>query len=135
MIGKAAASANIIISTAQGIASAFALGPILGPILAPLVAVAGFAQLAAVNGVQLAEGGIVKATEGGMRATIGEGGRDEAVIPLDKAGAMGTTINIHAYGGLLGNTQEAREFALAVDKELLKLRQGNESQAFDSSIT
>jgi len=134
-IGKAAAIANIMINTAQGAMAAYSLGPILGSILAPLVIAAGAMQIAKVSGVQLAEGGIVKAREGGIQATIGEGGRDEAVIPLDRAGGMGTTVNIYSYGGLLGNTQEAREFALAVDKELLKLRQGNESQAFDSSIT
>jgi len=134
-VGKAAAIANIMINTAQGAMAAYSLGPILGSILAPLVIAAGAMQIAKVSGVQLAEGGIVKAREGGIQATIGEGGRDEAVIPLDRAGGMGTTVNIYSYGGLLGNTQEAREFALAVDKELLKLRQGNESQAFDSSIT
>jgi uncharacterized protein YwgA len=134
-VAKAAAIANIIISTAQGAAAAMSLGPILGPILMPIVVAAGAMQIAKVSGVALAEGGIVKAREGGIQATIGEGGRDEAVIPLDKAGNMGgNTINIINYGGLLGSPSEAHEFAVAVDRELLKLRQGNESQAFDSSL-
>jgi len=135
-IGRAAASANIIMSTAQGVAKAFSLGPILGPILAPIVAVAGAAQLAQVNGVQLAEGGIVKASNGGTQATIGEGGRDEAVIPLEKGGGgLGNQITINAYGGMLGTESEAREFALVIDKELMKLRQNKESVAFDSDLT
>jgi len=47
---------------------------------------------------RLANGGIVKARPGGMLATIGEGGQDEAVIPLDRmkdfgGGGKGITIN------------------------------------------
>jgi len=37
----------------------------------------------------LAQGGIVPATPGGRLAVLGEGGRDEAVIPLDRAGGIG----------------------------------------------
>lgn len=59
ILGKAAATANIIVNTAVGISEAWKLGPILGPILAPLVALAGAVQLATVAGVQFAEGGIV----------------------------------------------------------------------------
>ena len=43
---------------------------------------------------RLAEGGIVKARPGGIIANIGEGGQDEAVIPLNKMGKMGNTYNI-----------------------------------------
>jgi hypothetical protein len=45
----------------------------------------------------LANGGIVKASPGGTLALIGEGGKDEAVIPLDRMGSMGgnnITINV-----------------------------------------
>ena len=38
---------------------------------------------------RLAEGGIIKARPGGVLANIGEGGEDEAVIPLSKMGKMG----------------------------------------------
>jgi hypothetical protein len=37
----------------------------------------------------LADGGIIKASTGGTLALIGEGGQDEAVIPLSKMGNMG----------------------------------------------
>ena len=37
---------------------------------------------AALSGVKLADGGIVMPTPGGTRATIGEAGQPEAVIPL-----------------------------------------------------
>jgi hypothetical protein len=38
---------------------------------------------AAIGSIKLAEGGIVMPQSGGVQATIGEGGRAEAVIPLD----------------------------------------------------
>jgi hypothetical protein len=47
----------------------------------------------------LANGGIVKASPGGTLALIGEGGRDEAVIPLDRAGGMGNNVTINVNGG------------------------------------
>lgn len=48
----------------------------------------------------MAAGGIVKASPGGTLALIGEGGRDEAVIPLDRAGGIGggNTIHVHVQG-------------------------------------
>ena len=53
---------------------------------------------------RLAEGGIIKARPGGMLATIGEGGQDEAVIPLNRmkdfgGGGKGITIN---FSGVFG---------------------------------
>lgn len=140
-IGKAAAIAHIGINTAQATMAAFKWGtemggPVLGGSLALPIAAYGGEQIAAASGIELAEGGIVKATPGGVMARIGEGGRDEAVIPLDKAGGMmgGGKISITVNGGFLGNDFQAKEFALALDKELLKLRQSNESLAFDRGI-
>ncbi len=140
-IGKAAAIAHIGINTAQATMAAFRWGtelggPILGSGLALPIAAYGAEQIATASGIELAEGGIVKATPGGVMAKIGEGGRDEAVIPLDKAGGMmgGSKISITVNGGFLGNDLQAKEFALALDKELLKLRQSNESLAFERGI-
>lgn len=141
-IGKAAAIAQITISTIQATVDAFRFGntlggPVAGGILAGPLAFWGAEQVASVAGVQLAEGGIVKATPGGVPAIIGEGGRDEMVIPLEKGqgpGGMGTRIHIQVNGGFLGTQSEAKEFAIALDKELLKLRQSNESLAFDRGI-
>ena len=47
-----------------------------------------FATGAGVPGVKLATGGIVMPRPGGTLATIGEAGQPEAVIPLNKLGAM-----------------------------------------------
>jgi phage-related protein len=47
----------------------------------------------------LANGGIVKASPGGTLALIGEGGQDEAVIPLNRMGSMGGGVTINVNGG------------------------------------
>jgi hypothetical protein len=48
----------------------------------------------------LANGGIVKARPGGTLALIGEGGRDEAVIPLGRGGGMMGGVNITINAGV-----------------------------------
>jgi SLT domain-containing protein len=53
----------------------------------------------------LANGGIVKASPGGTLALIGEGGKDEAVIPLDRMGGMGG-INITVSAGLVSSPDQ-----------------------------
>lgn len=129
-IGRAAALAQISISTAEGVARALgAFPPPFNYAAAAAVGAAGAVQAAQVMGVRLAEGGIVKATPGGVQAIIGEGGRDEAVIPLndDNRGLGTTNINITVNGGLLGDASSARELALAIDQELYKLKRNNES--------
>lgn len=141
-IGKAAAITQIAIETPVAIAKALsAFPPPANFIAAGVVGVAMAAQAARIAGVQLADGGIVRATPGGVPAIIGEGGQDEAVIPLDRAGEFGfggggqTVININSYGGMLGTPSEAREFAIAVDRQLLELRRNRESVSFDDGVT
>ncbi len=88
-IGKAAAIAQATISTYQGAANA--LGSVPWPLnfaAAASVVAAGLVQVANIAGVELANGGLVKAVTGGIPAIIGEGGSDEAVLPLDNARAM-----------------------------------------------
>lgn len=139
VIGKAAALTQLAISTPIAIGKAFELGPIFGPPAALAVGAAMAAQAANVMGLQLAEGGIVMPRPGGTQATIGEAGQAEAVIPLDRAGEFGlggggNNITLIVNGGLLGSDTEARDFAMAIDKELLKLRRNNESVSFDSGV-
>jgi hypothetical protein len=64
---------------------------------------AGFAALDQIP--RMADGGIIKASPGGTLALIGEGGRDEAVIPLDRAGGMGG-INITVHAGLVSSPDQ-----------------------------
>lgn len=137
--GKAAAIAQATIDAYVAIQKALASVPYPANIAAAAgIGVQAFANVSKIAGVQLAEGGIVKARPGGIQATIGEGGRDEAVIPLDKAGNLiggfGGGVQITVYGGLLGDEASAYQFALAVDRELLRLRQNNQSLAFDSGV-
>lgn len=139
-IGKAAALTQIAIEGPVAIARALSAAP--PPFNFALAAGVGAAiatQVAAVSGVQLAEGGVVMPRPGGIQATIGEGGQPEAVIPLDRfsdfgLGSGGTNINLIVNGGMLGTETEAREFALILDKELLKLRRNNESVSFDNGV-
>ena len=48
----------------------------------------GLNNVAQISGIKLADGGLVKAVTGGVPAVVGEGGSDEAVLPLDNARAM-----------------------------------------------
>jgi hypothetical protein len=139
-VGKAAALTQIAIDTPVAVGKALsAFPPPFNFAAAGAVAAAMAAQAARVAGVKLAEGGIVKATPGGVPAIIGEGGRDEAVIPLDDpstadrlGGGKGTTIIFN--GPVLGDEAQAMEFARAIDRNLLKLRQSNQSVAFDTDV-
>lgn len=139
-IGKAAALTRIAIQTPEAVASAFKFGtaiggPPLGFTMGGVAAAAMAAQAARVAGVQLADGGIVKATAGGTPAILGEGKYDEAVIPLggEGAAALSPTININV-GAFLGDEQQATEFAVMIDEKLMELRQNNVSVAFDTDI-
>lgn len=135
---KAAGVAQAIVSAHVAAGQALAVIPPPGNLaFAKMTLGLGYANAAAIaaTGIQgLAEGGIVKARTGGMPAIIGEGGRDEAVIPLeDGAPAMkglGSTVIIQA-GAFVGDASSAREFAKMVDKELFKLRQDNASVSFE----
>lgn len=136
-IGKAAAITQIAIETPIAIARALAaFPPPFNFAAAGLVGVAMADQAARIAGVQLAEGGIVKARPGGIQATIGEGGRDEAVIPLEDGripgGGSGITINIS--GPFMGDETSARQLAKIIDEQLFNLRRNNESLSFDSGV-
>jgi hypothetical protein len=90
-IGKAAALASAYINTAEAVTKALASAP--PPInfaLAAAVGAAGAAQVAKIVGVELAQGGVTNTTTSrGIQATIGEGGKREAVLPLENPRAMG----------------------------------------------
>lgn len=136
-IGRAAAMANVIMQTAQAVMNIWGWAsaiPIVGPAIAVGLSAAviahGAESISNINSAQMAEGGIVTARPGGMLATIGEGGRDEAVIPLEDGkipGTGGGGITLNVYGGLLGDDISARELARALDRELLKLQQSGDS--------
>lgn len=133
-VGKASAIAETTIATYQSATEAYkamAGIPIIGPALAVAAAAAAIAaglnNVAQISGVQLAEGGLVKAVTGGVPAVIGEGGSDEAVLPLndskalqriagaiaEEGGAVGggvvVNINVSATGGVEAILEELTE--------------------------
>jgi hypothetical protein len=74
---------------------------------------AAYAAAGAIRAIPLAEGGIVNPTPGGTLARIGEGGRPEAVIPLDRAGGMGGVTIIQNIGGSVIAERQVKQLALA----------------------
>lgn len=136
-IGKAAAITEIAIQTPVAISRALsAFPPPFNFAAAGLVGAAMAGQAARVAGIPLAEGGVVMPRAGGVQATIAEAGQPEVVIPLDRAqefglGGGGGGLTIIVNGGLLGDERSAQEFVVAVDRELLKLRQNGGSVNFD----
>ncbi len=136
-IGKAAAITQIAIETPVAIARALsAFPPPFNFAAAGLVGAAMAAQAARIAGVQLAEGGIVRARPGGMPAIIGEGGRDEAVIPLEdgRIPGSGGGITININGPFMGDETQARALAKMIDEHMFHMRRNNESMAFDSGV-
>lgn len=137
-IGKAAALAQIYIQAPVAFMNALAVPPYpVGLALAAGVALTTASQVAQVMGVQLAEGGLVMPRPGGVQATIAEAGQPEVVIPLDRMGEFGLGgggVTIIVNGGLLGDEKSAHDLAIAVDRQLLKLRQNGESVAFDERV-
>jgi hypothetical protein len=77
------------------------LGRISGPGTAAGIGGLGGGLMNELKGVHaMADGGIIRHSPGGTLALIGEGGKDEAVIPLDRMGSMGgNNVTIHVNGG------------------------------------
>jgi hypothetical protein len=81
---------------------------------------ADYPRLKPVDIPELANGGIVKARNGGTLALIGEGGRDEAVVPLSRGGSafpsgMNITIN-----GALDPVSVARQIQQLLNNENIR---------------
>jgi len=139
-IAKAAGVTRIAINTPIAISEALkAFPPPFNFAAATAVGAAMAVQAGKIAGIPLAEGGIVPSTPGGIQATIGEGGRSEAVIPLPDdfdpdAGGVGGGNTFIFNGPVLGDEEQARQFAIVIDRELLTLRQNNESISFDEDV-
>jgi len=70
--------------------------------------------LANANAPKMASGGIVRARPGGTMALLGEGGRDEAVIPLG-SGGMGGTVNVYLSGVITDPVATGKAVAAALN--------------------
>ena len=126
-IGKVASVAQATMSMFTGAAKALELPFPYNLAAAATVLAQGAALVEQIQAVKLAQGGLIKAVTGGVNAVIGEGGSDEAVLPLDNTRAMqrigsaigeagGTTakeviinqyINITAGSGIINDITEA----------------------------
>jgi len=108
-INKVAGIANAIISTHQGIAEAWKLGPIIGPPLAAVVAAAGFAQVNAIKSASFNGGG------GAAPSVSGTTGATDVVatVPADGARAVDAKpaqqINITVNGNIVDHAAFMRE--------------------------
>jgi hypothetical protein len=68
----------------------------------------------------LASGGIVRARRGGTLALLGEGGQDEAVVPLGRGRGVGTTvININVTAGVGDPDAIGRQIAQYLNRAAL----------------
>jgi hypothetical protein len=85
---KAASLAQVGIDTAAAIVKALPNIPLA--VLAGAIGATQAAVIAATPPPALQDGGIVPAQPGGRIVQVAEGGRDEAIVPLDDAGGFGT---------------------------------------------
>lgn len=135
VVGKAAAISltmiNAHVAAGQALA-AFAKIPPLAIAMASMMYAAGAAQAAQIAGVPLAEGGVAQARFGGIPAIIAEGGRDEAVIPLDdprtaeklEASGFGGGGGVHHHwhiGTLVADDGGLMDLARRMDEKLFAL--------------
>lgn len=137
MVGKMAASGQALIAallSANEARAALAGIPIIGPALGEAAAasayIAGIANVATINGVEFAEGGMALPKPGGTFGRFAEAGNAEAVIPLDDPatkeklrdtmGGAGVNVTIQA-GTIIADRMSVREFAEKIDEELYKL--------------
>jgi hypothetical protein len=100
---QAASIAKIAMDTASAITEALPNIP-LSIVVGALGATQMAAAMAAKPPVMLADGGIVMPTPGGTSAIIGEGGKPEAVIPLDRIGGLGNITVI--VNGSVGSQED-----------------------------
>lgn len=142
-VGKSAAIATATIDTiVSALAARKSLSgiPIIGPALGMAAFAAfiasGMAQVSAIRGTPLAEGGIIMPRAGGIQATIGEGGQAEAVIPLgdgraqrqirETMGGGGANITINA-GVVVADKTSVAEFVEMIEQELFRRSRNGKS--------
>lgn len=154
-VGKVASIAQATLSMFTGAAKALEL-----PFPANLAAVTtvlaqGASLVSQIEAVKLANGGLVKAVTGGVPAVIGEGGSDEAVLPLDNSralrriggaiaeesgvsgasGAITVNVNVTASGGLPAFLEELTQATQNGVTEALRyanvaVKAGNEQSGY-----
>ena len=145
-IAKQAATAQAIIHTAQAVTVALASAPPpFNFILAGLVGAAGAAQIATIQGVQLAHGGMLMPQPGGVPAVMAEAGKREVAIPLDDdrtkdaladtfGGGGGLHVHIHA-GAVVADRYSVDQFAEMIEDSLYRRANSGQSRLFTERLT
>lgn len=127
-VGKAAALANILISTNVGAAKALELGPIVGPPLAAAIYAAGAVNAANVAGVKgFADGGVIGGISGAtagkdnQMATVRTG---EMILNAEQQEGLFNAISTGQLGGGsdIRISFDAGRFADAFEAEIVKRR-------------
>jgi tape measure domain-containing protein len=87
----------------------------------------GLPRVSRISIPRLAEGGVVQARPGGILANIGEGGQDEAVIPLDKLDSLvsndqqrssNVTVNVNMTGIMARSKADERDIAKSLIRRI-----------------
>jgi len=117
--------------------------PFVGPVLAAAAAATAVAlgmrnvaNIAKMQPPKAASGGYIPGSPGGTHLIAGEGGRGEAILPLENSEAMdkirgafsGVTINLS--GNIFARDDWPREIVMKIDRELYKLKQDRRSALF-----
>lgn len=142
-INKAASIANAIISTYEGVAKAWSLGPILGPPLAGVVLAAGMAQVASISKTTFGSStatGTTGGTSSGSTATsyTSPSPYEPDTFGTDTSSQTATQIIIE--GNLIGNQQFIDEELIPALDEAVNERdyvfiRGNSRQASEITST
>ena len=113
------------------------VGIILGAVAAAAVLAFGAAQIAMIAQTQppaLAEGGLIMGSSSGQMIRAGEGGKSEAIIPLEnpeaqsKLGGLGTVNNYYNFDGAVFASQDVpRDLIEAIDRGMYKLQREKQS--------
>ena len=138
IVGKAAAVAQATWDTYKAANMAWAAppGPPWSAVYVAAVTAAGLANVARIQGVNMAAGGMVLPSSAGMPARLAEAGKPEVVIPLDDERTKekladvfgGVTININA-GTLVADDRSIMELAGRIDEALFSLNRNRRSVA------
>lgn len=136
---KANAIITALINTSIGVTNALGKSgtPWTGIAMAAIIGALGAAQVAMIASQPIpeaAEGGLITGSQAGTLLRAGEGGRSEAIIPLEnpaameRLGGMGSTVvNIH-FDRMWASTSMPGEVASAVDRALYDLRRRGNSR-------
>lgn len=136
-------AASAAVAAFNAMAGIPVVGPALGAIAAAAATAMGLRNIAKIKAQKpqkAALGGIIPGSGLGTQVTVGEGSRDEAIIPLNNPAAQerlqglgggGVTINMNVENLLADVEEFPRQLAEAIDVALYDLDRNNQSTFAD----